>query len=384
MSNLSLKNIKELNALRKILHQNAELAFFENKTAEILNRFLTNYYPNDIWLKIAGTGLAAVFRGYDDGPTTIVRTDIDALPITEINNFSYKSSNKGISHKCGHDGHMTIVAGLAMLFNINRDFKGNVILLFQPAEETGEGAKKVLKDKRIIDSNPDYVMALHNLPGFSKGEIIYREEHFASASTGMIIKLTGKTSHAAEPENGNSPVNGMVGIIETLETLVKNLKEKINDFALVTVIHSRLGEKAFGTTPGYAEVMATLRSYRNDDMELLKKEAVKVSRKIAKEEGLKIKINWTEEFPATINDKECVNLLKDIARKNKLRSRQLVSPFKWSEDFGHFTNKYKGVMFGLGAGINTPQLHNPDYDYPDDITKVGVNVLYNMVRKLNS
>lgn len=384
MNLLSEKNIKELSALRKILHENAELAFNEEKTANILTQFISNYYPDEVITNVGSTGLLFVYKGNEAGPTVLIRADMDALPINEINDFSYKSLNKNISHKCGHDGHMAIVAGLAMLLNTNRSFKGKVVLMFQPAEETGEGAMKILSDKKFRSVKPDYVLALHNLPGFTKGEIIYRENHFAAASTGFIVRLLGKTSHAAEPENGNSPSEAMVEIISTLNQLIDKSRDVLVDFSLITVVHARLGERAFGTTPGYAEVMATLRSFRNEDMAKLKKMSANLSRQIAKKHGLKIKIEWTEEFPATVNEKECVDLLREVINENKLNSKEIVKPFKWSEDFGHFTNNFKGILFGLGAGKNTPQLHNPDYDFPNEIIKTGVMVFYSLIKKLQS
>lgn len=109
-----------------------------------------------------------------------------------------------------------------------------------------------------------------------------------------------------------------------------------------------------------------------------------LSRQIAKKHGLKIKIEWTEEFPATVNEKECVDLLREVINENKLNSKEIVKPFKWSEDFGHFTNNFKGILFGLGAGKNTPQLHNPDYDFPNEIIKTGVMVFYSLIKKLQS
>ncbi|MBU1099499.1 MAG: amidohydrolase [Bacteroidetes bacterium] len=384
MDLLSGKSIKALNTFRKILHENAELAFNEEKTANILNQFISNYYPNEIISNVGSTGLLFVYNGNEAGPTVLVRADMDALPINETNNFSYKSLNKNVSHKCGHDGHMAIVAGLAMLFNVNRSFKGKVVLMFQPAEETGEGALKILSDKKFESVKPDYVLALHNLPGFKKGEIIYKENHFAAASTGFIVRLFGKTSHAAEPENGNSPSEAMVEIISTLNQLIEKNRDVLVDFSLITVVHARLGERAFGTTPGYAEVMATLRSFRNDDMAKLKDLSKKISIRIAKKYGLEIKIEWTEEFPATVNEKVCVDLLREVISENKLNNKGIAEPFKWSEDFGHFTNNFKGILFGLGAGKNTPQLHNPDYDFPNEIIKTGVMVFYSLIKKLQS
>jgi amidohydrolase len=378
---LKLPEIKDLVKLRKSLHKNPEQAFDEYKTSQFLKNFINSYNPTEV-INLGNTGLAFVFEGQKKGATVLVRADMDALPIPEENYFAHKSQNEGMSHKCGHDGHMTIAAGLAMLINKNRNFRGKIILLFQPAEETGEGAKKILTNSKFKKLKPDYVLALHNLPGFKKHEIVYKKDYFASASTGLILKLKGKTSHAAEPEKGNSPVNAMVEIIAELNKFVATLENELKDFALLTVVHTRLGERAFGTTPGYAEIMVTLRSYRNDDMKLLKRKSIALSRNIAGQYGLSLTHEWTETFPATFNDPALVDTLLKVIKKNKLIGRQIEHPFRWSEDFGYFTEKYRGILFGLGAGKNTPQLHNPDYDFPDEIIKTGVAVFYSLITEL--
>ena len=257
---------EELLNLRRNIHSEPELAGEEVATASKIEKFISAYSPDEIIKNIGGNGLAFVFNGRNEGPAVLFRSELDALPIDEINEFDYRSKYKDKGHKCGHDGHMTVLAGLAMRISSSRSFKGKVILLFQPAEETGEGAARVLKDEKFSKLDPDYVFAFHNLPGYKTGSVIIKEGSFASASKGMIIKLTGKTSHAAEPENGINPSSAVAEIIRRYSALPKELKGA-KDFVLTTIIHARIGERAFGTSPGYAELMATLRAYRNDDMD---------------------------------------------------------------------------------------------------------------------
>ena len=382
---LSSNELNKIIELRKTIHSNPELAHQEFNTAGTIMKFLENK-SDEIISGIGGTGIAFIYKGKEEGKTILLRADLDALPIKESNVFPHKSSKDNVSHKCGHDGHMAILAGLGSVLSKNRIEKGKVVLLFQPAEEIGEGAEKVLNDKKFKNIKPDFVYAIHNLPGYEMKSVITRYETFASASKGMIIKLFGKTSHAAEPENGNSPATAMTRIINELNNLVISLKgklkDKLKDFSLITVIHARLGEKAFGTTPGYAEVMATLRSYRNDDMNTIVETSESLIKKIAEEEKLQINISYTEEFPATVNNKECIELLKETLKENKFLEVEKDLPFKWSEDFGHFTSKYKGALFGIGAGVKTPQLHNPDYDFPDEIIETGITIYYSLIKKI--
>jgi amidohydrolase len=373
--------LKELTKLRKEIHKYPELAGEEKSTAKRIISFAKRYNSDKIILNIGGNGIAIIFKGKEKGPTILIRCELDALPIFEINKFNYRSTNKNVSHKCGHDGHMAIVSGLIPLISKNKFKKGRVVLLYQPAEETGEGAEWILKDNKFKFVRPDFVFALHNLPEFEKGEIVVREKEFAAASKGMIIKLTGKTSHAAEPERGINPALAVSDLISELIALPKKIKS-IKDFSLVTIIHSKIGERAFGTSPGYAEVMATLRSFKNKDMNLLTDNAIKKTKAIAKKHKLKCKIEFTEQFPATVNESNCVEIIRDAAKENKLKVQKIRIPFGWSEDFGHFTNHFKGALFGLGSGKKQPALHNPDYDFPDEIIEPGVKVFYSIIKQI--
>ncbi len=371
--------LKELITLRKHFHKHPELSHKEHQTSEKLLEEIQKTNPDDLIHSLGGHGILAVYSGKEKGPVVLFRTDIDALPIEEENDFDYKSKKPGVSHKCGHDGHMTMMLGLARKIAEDRPKKGKVLLLFQPAEEVGEGADLVIKDKKFTFS-PDYAFALHNLPGFKKGEIILKEGGFASASTGMIIRFKGKTSHAGEPENGRSPVIAMSRMMEYLTNL-PSLYQGFKDFVLVTVIHARLGERAFGTTPGYGEVMATLRATKDEDIDLLKGLAEGYAEEQGDEFGLKIDFEYVEVFPATNNHKEAVEMIKKSASKNQLEVHTIDKAFRWSEDFGHFTRMSKGAMFGLGSGEDHPQLHNPDYDFPDEILETGIETFYQIYKQ---
>jgi len=365
---------------RKELHRNPELSKVEIETAKKIKAFLKSCHPDEIIENIGGHGILAVYSANKPGKTILLRADIDALPIAETNDFEYRSINPNVSHKCGHDGHTAILAGVAQQLAFQPIKKGRVILLFQPAEETGEGAAAVINDPIFANLKIDHVFALHNLPGFRRNAVVMCKQHFAAASKGMIIRLTGKTSHAANPEHGISPAMAISEIIRSFSDLSMDVSG-FRDFKLITIIHIRLGEVAFGTTPGYAEVMATLRSYRNDDMELLTGLAIKLVTSIADKFGLHEKIEWTEEFPASINDDTCVDLIAEVSAENKFPIRQVADPFRWSEDFGHFLLKYPGVLFGIGAGKNHPSLHNPEYDFPDEIISAGVAMFDGIIRK---
>jgi amidohydrolase len=311
----------------------------------------------------------------------MIRSELDALPIEEKNTHDWISKYPEKAHLCGHDGHMVILAGLAKYLYENPPQKGKVVLMYQPEEETGTGALKMLVDPKFIALNPDYIFALHNLPGMSMGEIQCRKNVFAAASVGLIIRLMGKTSHAAEPEKGNSPALAMSLIIQMLESLLENIKTE--DFSLLTPVHAKLGERAFGTTPGYAEIMATLRAYQNNDLLTIKEAAVQKARSIAELYNLKIEFEWVEEFSSTVNHPLAVDIIEKAAVENQFRYKEMQYPNKWSEDFGYFLQKYSGALFTIGAGENMSKLHNPDYDFPDELIPIGMKMFKSILCQIN-
>lgn len=367
--------------LRHKLHTLAEVSNKEVNTAAFIREFLKQTNPDKIIDNLGGYGLAAVYQGKENGPTVLIRSELDALPIPETVSLNYNSSNEGVSHKCGHDGHMAIVCGIGMKLKEKPLKKGRVILLFQPAEETGEGAAQILADKKFKDINPDYVFALHNLPGFAENEIVVKSGVFASASRGLIIKLKGKTSHAGHPEDGRNPALAVASLIQGL-TALPTLYTALHHAAMVTVIHARVGEIAFGTTPGYAEVMATLRAYRNNDINTMIWESLQLVKGACISHGLDYETAWTEVFEANINDKKCVKMITDSAFSNNLKTRLINNPFPWSEDFGRFTQLYKGAIFGIGSGLKHPQLHSTNYDFPDQIIPQGINIFQSIIKSI--
>ncbi|GAA0189739.1 amidohydrolase [Fulvivirga kasyanovii] len=373
--------LQKLQQLRKELHQEPEVSGEEKETAQKIRDFITQFEPDEVVTGIGGEGMIFYFDGEKPGPTVMIRAELDGLPIEEINDIPYKSRKEGKAHLCGHDGHMSMVAGLAPLLADQKPDKGRVALLFQPAEETGEGAGRMIKDDAFQDLKVDYIFALHNLPGFAKKDIIVKEGVFAAASKGLIIELQGKTSHAAEPHNGISPARAVAEIIKLIEEAPSTLSG-LKDFALATVVHARLGDRAFGVTPGKGVVMATIRAYHDEDLSKLEKEIEKRTKAIAEQYKLKVQISDTEIFSSTISDKNCCEYIKNAAQQLNLSVTEVEQPFRWSEDFGLFTQKYKGALFGLGSGEDMPDLHNPNYNFPDEILSTGILMFYNIINQL--
>jgi len=369
--------LSELQQIRKHLHAHPELSGKEFSTQEYLKDLLSTLNFSKL-IEVGGTGLAVFFKGTEPGPKLMFRTEIDALPIQEKNHFDHKSKTNGISHKCGHDGHCSIMIGLSDYLSAVQNFKGEICLLFQPAEETGKGAELVLNDENF-DFEPDFVFALHNLPGFEKGKIISRTGSFTASVQSLILRFEGSTSHASEPEKGVNPGLCIAEMISFSNSL--NFQEIHSDeFALLTLVHSVLGEKAYGVSAGYGELHFTLRSWSNVKTEELTAKIISKAKDLCNLYRLKFNFEILEKFEATINSQEAFDFVKKAANNLGLTFEEIETPFRFGEDFGLFTNKFQGAMFGLGAGISTPALHAEDYDYPDEITSVGLNLFKEIVK----
>lgn len=373
--------LESLATLRRTLHRHAELSGQESGTAALVREFIRHHAPcAEIVTGLGGSGLAFCYPGRADGPTVMFRAELDALPISETSALAHHSRTAGVAHKCGHDGHMAILAGLGVLLHRHPPRRGRAVLLFQPAEETGAGALQIVNDPRFARLSPDLIFALHNVPGHRAGEILVKKGAFTCASVGMRIGLSGKSAHASHPEQGLSPATAMCEIMRRLPLLPEAVAMK--GFGLVTLVHARLGEEAVGTAPGEGRVLATLRAETNEDLERLKKRAVETAGACARAECLGWTVEWKEYFAAGINDAHAVDAIVRAATESGLEVDWLAKPFRWSEDFGRFSSKIPGAMFALGAGEQSAALHSPDYDFPEKLIEPGLKVFWNIVDRL--
>ncbi|MDF0716245.1 amidohydrolase [Muricauda sp. 334s03] len=372
---------KEILELRHKLHANPDLSNEECKTAGIIKDFIAEYDPTEIIEGIGGTGLAVVYKFSNEGPTIAIRCELDALPIKEPNPIPYKSNNKGVSHKCGHDGHMSIVASITTWLKEQPLESGSVVLLFQPAEETGEGAKRVIEDERFKDLQTDYVFALHNIPKEPMHSIILMDNGFSAEVISVVIKLKGKESHASEPENGINPAMGLSEMIQGISKLnVSDISHP--NFAIATPVHINMGQKSYGISPAHGELHYTLRTWTTSKMNELKSNLEHLVRTIGHQHKLKWKLEWLEHFPASILDKESNEVVRHAAKANNYKISERKTPFKFGEDFGWFSKKYKTAMFGIGAGESTPALHHADYDFPDELLTTGFAMFKSIILNL--
>ena len=376
--------MENLIELRHILHAHPELSGREALTNKILNEWVKQTQPDLLIERIGGYGLAAVYRSgkrkTENGKRVLIRGDIDALHIPEPNNIPYRSQNTGVSHKCGHDGHATILCGLAQWLGEQRPDCGEVVLLFQPAEETGQGAKAILEDPLFEQIKPDVAYGLHNLPGFDKGKIMVRQGCFAAASFGLKLCFDGRTAHASQPETGHNPSELLALLIHNLEKKREQLKA-VKPLTTFVITHATLGEETFGVAPGHAEIWLTLRSYDDRNLEVMASQIIELCRAKAKDYLFDFSFSEHEAFAATNSDAECVHVIEQAAKNLELSLGHLSEPFRWSEDFGRFGSVCPIGFFGIGSGVDQPALHNPEFDFPDDILEVGMTMFWEIIRQ---
>lgn len=377
---LTNSDIVELAAWRRDLHRHPELSGEEAWTAKQAEHLLKATGPDRIVTGLGGHGVAAVYDSGRPGPSITLRCELDALPIFETGDAPHRSTIEGKAHLCGHDGHMAVLAGVARWLGRNRPARGSVVLMFQPAEEDGAGAAAVIADPASADLATDYALALHNFPGLPLGHAVLAEGPMNCASRGMRVVLSGRTAHASQPETGVSPAPAVARLIHGLTALARGGGVADPGFRLVTVTHARLGDPAFGVAPGHAELWATLRTVRDDDMGELVALAEEMVRAEATRDGLQADVGYRDVFDACDNHPEAVAVLQAALEEESVPMAQMALPMRASEDFGRFRQRSRTAMFLLGAGEDLPALHNPDYDFPDELIETGARVMIRAIR----
>ena len=367
--------------IRRELHQHPELSGHEARTARFVEDKLQAFHPTKVIRHVGGHGLLVEYFFSEDGPTVLFRADMDAVAVQEPDDIPHHSQTPGVAHKCGHDGHTTILLRFARMLSERPLPKGRVLLLFQPAEENGSGSKAVLDTKVLDYYKIDKAFALHNIPGYPASAVLCKEDSFTCAVVSVSITLTGKTSHAAEPQKGISPIPATLNIVDELLRW-NNTDIQSDDYFLSTIVEIHVGEEAYGVSAGNSVIRATLRAKTD---KLLHQHAQQLKELVATEckrtPDLQHEMEWLEPFSANENDPQSVGVIKNAALRNNLPYIELQTPFSWGEDFGLFMQQYKGAIFGLGSGENCAPLHSPQYDFPDEVIETGATLFYTIAEE---
>lgn len=362
--------------LRQALHRHPELSGGEHQSARLVAEFMAPLRPDATVTGLGGTSLAFAFGAAAHGPTVLLRCELDAVPVTEAAASGPAVGFGNAAHRCGHDGHMAIMAAVAQSLAAQRPRRGRVVLLFQSAEETGVGAAAVIADPRFGPLHPDWVFALHNLPGYQLGAVVVRDGTFSCASRGMVVEFTGRAAHAAQPETGASPAAAMCQLIAAYDSLAAEFAGT-GELAFATVVGARLGERAFGTAPALASVFATLRCESNQTMGRMSGHCEATARRLAGACGLGVKIAYEDVYDATGNDEQAVACIRRVAAPLELI--EASEAFRWSEDFGRFTARWPGALFGVGAGAACAALHDATYQFPDELIAPAAALMVRIV-----
>jgi amidohydrolase len=381
-------NIARMTKLRHELHMAPESPREERETAKIIAAELAALKPDQLITGIGGHGIAAIFDSGVPGPTLMFRSELDGLPIEDLADVPHRSRIKGRGHLCGHDGHMVSLLTFAVEMARKSPASGRVITLFQPAEEDGSGAAAMIGDPAYQRLIPDFVYAYHNLPGMPFGHVAVAPGPANCASRGMKIMFHGKTAHASMPETGKSPMPALARLMTGLSALSKGMPPA-KDFTLATVTHVKMGEPVFGIAPSYAELFVTLRTLLDGAMAAMVERAEALVRQAAIDFGLTVEITYEDIFVHCENAAEAVTDIRDALNALDIPHDERGLPIRASEDFGRFGHQIerdgqlhqpKSAMFYLGCGQNHPQLHNPDYDYPDELTPIAAGVFVAIAR----
>lgn len=359
--------------LRHELHSHPELSMEESWTKAHLMDFLRRH--TSLELVDRGRWFYAVHWAGEDRPSIAFRADMDAVPVEDPAGLApYGSQCPGAGHKCGHDGHSASLAAFALELEGSGVDK-NVFLLFQHAEETGQGARECaafLQENGISE-----IYAYHNLPGQPLGTLSVPDGVAQPASMGMILSFTGQKSHASYPEDGRNPAFAIGEILTEIPALTQ--PERFRGLAQITVIQVNVGERAFGTSAGYGELLLTIRGEFEAELDGLQETLETMARKKAESHGLRCAVIYEDVFPETRNHPQAAARVRDAARKAGVSLVPKGEMFRASEDFGYYTKQVPGAMFYLGSGDAAP-LHTAGYDFPDRLIETAVKVFMELAK----
>ena len=381
---------KELNELhvdmiswRHQIHQNPEIAYEEEKTAEFVAKKLEDF-GIAVHRGLGKTGVVGVIDGHGEAECKLkaigLRADMDALPMTEQTNLPYASKNLNAMHACGHDGHTTMLLGAAKYLAEHRPFKGTVYCIFQPAEEGGNaGARSMIKDGLFEKFPMESVWGMHNWPGLEVGRAL---AHIGPAMAGadiFILTIEGVGGHAAMPHQTRDPVVASGMVITALQTLVSRQTDPF-DQAVISLTRLDAGS-AYNVIPSIASIGGTLRTMKLDTRQQLLEQIEEVAKTAAKVTGCNVEMELRPGYPPTINHElDAVfarDVISDVLGTNGLETE--MSPTMGAEDFSYMLEEKEGAYIWLGAGKNSQNLHSPLYDFNDELLPIGASLWVKMV-----
>lgn len=378
----------ELVNIRRDFHINPELSQQEYRTQKKIQSYLNEWGIENY--SIAQTGVVGLIKGINPGKTIGIRADIDALPIHEKSTQSYGSVNEGVMHACGHDAHTTILLGIAKIMKEMADseetFNGNVKLLFQPAEETVGGAKRMIAEGCMQNPTVDYVLGLHVMPYIDAGMVELKHGKLNAATDTIRITLKGKSSHGAYPDEGIDAIAMAGSVITSLQTIVSRNISPLN--SVVISLGKISGGVKTNVIADEVKIAGTLRTLDDDTRKFVKQRIKEIVKNTANAYGGKGSADFREGYKSLINNDEVVDIVKENAEKLIGKGKVVFKEFPslGAEDFSYFLDEAKGAFFHLGCGNKekgiTSVIHTETFDIDEECLKIGIQLQINNVLSL--
>ena len=366
----------ELTALRRELHAHPELGFEEHYTARRVVESLKICGVDEIHTQIGKTGVVALIHGSrrDSGRMIGLRADMDALPMTELNDFAWKSTRAGLMHGCGHDGHTAMLIGAARYLAETRRFNGTAVLIFQPGEEGFAGAKAMIEDGLFERFPVQSVYAMHNWPQMRPGTVGVNPGPMMAAADRITIEVTGKGGHGAHPYLTVDPVLVSAHIITAVQSIVSRNVRAI-DNAVISLCSMQAGDPgAFSVVPGKATMVGTVRTFSPEIQSLVERRLNEVCSGVALGLGASAHVRYERIYPATINTSDearfATRVARDLVGDEHVDAE--MDPSMGAEDFSFMLQVKPGAYLRLGqGGEGSCFLHNSRYDFNDEVLPLG-------------
>lgn len=389
VSNSINQMFEEMKAWRQELHSIPEIGLEEYETSKYIKSKLSEF---NIEFKdgYANTGIVARVKGSrgESDKSIGLRADFDALPMPEKNQFEYKSTNEGMMHACGHDGHTSMLLGAAKYLSENNDFDGSVYFIFQPGEEGFAGGQKMIQDGMFDDFKIDEVYALHNWPELPIGSIGVNSGPMMAAVDEFDIVVKGRGGHAAIPQLAIDPVVIASQIVLAVQTIVSRSTDPV-DKALISITKIN-GGTAYNVIDDSVKLGGTVRTFKPETRSFYEKKLKEISSGIAKANGAEAEVDFhlTNKYPPTINSKKESEFAANVAKKvfGDSQVDTDIKPSMGGEDFSYLLEKKPGAYLYIGQGDDNHKahLHTTKYDFNDNLLPVGVNYWVELVKEFFS
>jgi len=365
----------EMTGWRHHIHKHPETAFEEHQTSDYVALRL-HEFGIDVHRGLAGTGVVGTLKGdKGTGPAIGLRADMDALDIEEKNDIDYKSENPGKMHACGHDGHSTMLLGAAKYLAETKNFAGTVHFIFQPAEEN-EGGGRVMIEEGLFEKFPvESVYGMHNMPGIPAGEFAIRPGPIMASFDIFEITLAGTGTHAALPQLGRDAVVAGAQLVTALQTIASRTVSPF-DAAVVSVTQMHSGD-TWNVIPEEMVIRGTTRAFKEEVQSHMEAEIRRITEGVATTCGIDAKVHYERRYPPTINNAAETDITVEVARD--LVGDDFVSldkdPMMGAEDFAFMLNEKPGAYMWIGNGPRDGgcMLHNPHYDFNDEVLPLGAS-----------